>query len=60
MHVGAIGGVVNHYDRNHGGNVATLMMAASWDVGRLNVSLVGMPNTERVDGLASLQFGWRL
>jgi hypothetical protein len=51
---------VNHYDRNHGGNLATLMMATSWHVGRLNVSLVGMPNAERVDGLVSLQFGWRL
>ena len=62
VQLGGLAGVVNGYDRDDGARAnGAAMLAASVDLERLNVSLVGMPSVgRRVDGCVSLQFGWRL
>jgi len=60
VRLGAIGGLVNHYDHDNGRVRGALLFAASVDLWRVNVSLVGMPSAGNIDGCVSLQFGFRL
>ncbi|HYB50341.1 MAG TPA: hypothetical protein VED47_04425 [Burkholderiaceae bacterium] len=59
FHLGAIGGVVNHYDTNNGDFAPAAMVAASVDLGHLEIAVVAAPNVGSSDGCISVQFGLR-
>jgi hypothetical protein len=58
VRLGAMGGVVNHYDMDDGRFIASVMLTATVAIGRFEIGLVGFPNVRNVDGCISLQLGY--
>ena len=59
VRLGALGGVVNHYDADDGRFVVPAMLTATLEIDRFELALVGFPNVRNVDGCVSLQLGYK-